>query len=52
MTAEQAAHFDMEMQAPLLSPFALDGLLNLSMVGGMIWGKAKRVTTTESGEQA
>ena len=38
MTAEQAAQFDTEMQA-LLGPFAQDGLLTLSVVGGMTWGK-------------
>ncbi len=38
MTAEQAAQFDMEMQV-LLRPFAQDGLLTLSVVGGMTWGK-------------
>ena len=38
MTAEQAAQFDAEMQA-LLAPFARDGLLTLSVVGGITWGK-------------
>ena len=38
MTAEQAAQLDAEMQA-LLLPFAQDGLLTLSVVGGMTWGK-------------
>lgn len=40
MTAEQAAQFDTEMQA-LLLPFAQDGLLTLSVVGGLTWGKPK-----------
>ena len=40
MTVEQAAQFDTEMQA-LLLPFAQDGLLTLSVVGGMTWGKPK-----------
>lgn len=35
-----AAQFDTEMQA-LLLPFAQDGLLTLSVVGGMTWGKPK-----------
>jgi ubiquinone/menaquinone biosynthesis C-methylase UbiE len=34
MTAEQAAQFDTQMQA-LLLPFAQDGLLTLSVVGGI-----------------
>lgn len=38
MTAEQAAQFDTEMQA-LLSPFAQDGLLTFSVIGGIRWGK-------------
>ena len=40
MTAEQATQFDMEMRT-LLLPFAQDGLLTLSVVGGMTWGKPK-----------
>jgi hypothetical protein len=40
MTAEQAAQFDTQMQA-LLLPFAQDGLLTLSVVGGITWGKPK-----------
>ena len=40
MTAEQATQFDMEMQA-LLLPFAQDGLLTFSVVGGIRWGKPK-----------
>ena len=40
MTAEQAAQFDTQMQA-LLLPFAQDGLLTLSVVGGLTWGKPK-----------
>lgn len=40
MTAEQAAQFDREMQA-LLLPFAQDGLLIFSVVGGITWGKPK-----------
>jgi ubiquinone/menaquinone biosynthesis C-methylase UbiE len=40
MTVEQAAQFDTEMQA-LLLPYASDGLLTLSVVGGMTWGKPK-----------
>ncbi len=40
MTVEQAAQFDAEMQK-LLLPFAQDGLLTLSVVGGMTWGKPK-----------
>jgi trans-aconitate methyltransferase len=40
MTAEQATQFDTEMQA-LLSPFAQDGLLTLSIVGGIRWGRPK-----------
>jgi hypothetical protein len=38
MTAAQAAQFDAEMQA-LLLPFAQNGLLTLSVVGGITWGK-------------
>jgi len=38
MTAGQAAQFDTEMRA-LLAPFAQDGLLTLSVVGGITWGK-------------
>jgi hypothetical protein len=38
MTAEQAAQFNVEMQA-LLSPFAQDGLLTLQVVGEITWGK-------------
>ena len=41
MTAEQARQFDTEMQA-LLLPFARDGLLTFSVVGGIIWGKPAR----------
>jgi SAM-dependent methyltransferase len=40
MTASQAAQFDTKMQA-LLLPFAQDGLLTLSVVGGITWGKPK-----------
>jgi len=40
MTAEQAAQFDTELQT-LLLPYALDGLLTLSVVGGITWGKPK-----------
>jgi hypothetical protein len=40
MTVEQAAQFDMEMQA-LLLPFSQDGLLTFSVVGGITWGKPK-----------
>jgi ubiquinone/menaquinone biosynthesis C-methylase UbiE len=38
MTAEQAAQLDAQMQV-LLAPFAQDGLLTLSVVGELIWGK-------------
>jgi ubiquinone/menaquinone biosynthesis C-methylase UbiE len=38
MTTGQAAQFDREMQA-LLLPFAQDGLLTFSVVGGIKWGK-------------
>jgi trans-aconitate methyltransferase len=38
MTAEQAAQFDAEMQA-LLTPFAQNGVLTFSVVGGVTWGK-------------
>ncbi len=38
MTAEQAARFDTEMRA-LLAPYAHDGLLTLTVVGGITWGK-------------
>ena len=38
MTAGQARQFDREMQA-LLLPFAPDGLLSFSVVGGIRWGK-------------
>jgi ubiquinone/menaquinone biosynthesis C-methylase UbiE len=38
MTAEQAMQFDAEMQE-LLEPFAQDGLLTFSVVGGITWGK-------------
>jgi ubiquinone/menaquinone biosynthesis C-methylase UbiE len=38
MTAEKATQFDTEMQA-LLLPFAQDGLLTFSVIGGIIWGK-------------
>ncbi len=38
MTAEQAVQFDTEMRA-LLLPFAQNGLLTLSVVGGITWGK-------------
>src|SRR5215467_7523749 len=37
MTAEQATQFNIEMQA-LLLPFVQDGLLTLSVVGGIRWG--------------
>jgi ubiquinone/menaquinone biosynthesis C-methylase UbiE len=40
MTAEQATQFDREMQA-LLLPFAQDGLLTFSVVGGIRRGKPK-----------
>src|SRR5258708_2063363 len=40
MTAEQATQFDMEVQA-LLLPFAQDGLLTFSVVGGIKCGKPK-----------
>jgi ubiquinone/menaquinone biosynthesis C-methylase UbiE len=40
MTTEQATQFDTEMQA-LLLPFAQDGLLTFSVVGGITWGKPK-----------
>lgn len=40
MAAEQAAQFDAEMQA-LLRPYAQDGLLTLTVVGGVTWGKPK-----------
>ncbi len=40
MTAKQATQFDREMQA-LLLPFAQDGLLPFSVVGGIRWGKPK-----------
>ncbi len=40
MTAEQARQFDREMQA-LLLPFAQNGLLTFSVVGGITWGKPK-----------
>ena len=40
MTTEQATQFDTEMQA-LLLPYALDGLLTFSVVGGITWGKPK-----------
>jgi SAM-dependent methyltransferase len=40
MTAEQVAQFDTQMQA-LLLPYASDGLLTLSVVGGITWGKPK-----------
>ena len=38
MTAGQAAQFDAEMHA-LLRPFAQDGQLTLSIVGGITWGR-------------
>ena len=38
MTDEHAAEFDSEMRT-LLEPFAEDGLLSFSIVGGMTWGK-------------
>jgi ubiquinone/menaquinone biosynthesis C-methylase UbiE len=38
MTDSQAAQFDAEMQT-LLAPFASDGLLTFSVIGGIIWGK-------------
>ena len=40
MTARQAREFDTEMQA-LLLPFAPDGLLSFSVVGGIRWGKPR-----------
>jgi len=40
MTTEQARQFDGEMQA-LLLPYASDGLLTFSVVGGITWGKPK-----------
>jgi ubiquinone/menaquinone biosynthesis C-methylase UbiE len=40
MTAGQAAQFDTQMQE-LLLPFAQDGLLIFSVVGGITWGKPK-----------
>ena len=40
MTTEQATQFDTEMQT-LLLPYALDGLLTFSVVGGISWGKPK-----------
>jgi ubiquinone/menaquinone biosynthesis C-methylase UbiE len=43
MTAEQATQFGREMQA-LLLPFAQDGLLTFSVVGGITWGKPKSAT--------
>jgi len=38
MTADRATEFDSEMRV-LLSPFAQDGLLTLSVAGGISWGK-------------
>jgi ubiquinone/menaquinone biosynthesis C-methylase UbiE len=38
MTAEQAQQFDAQMRA-LLMPYASDGLLTFSVVGGITWGK-------------
>jgi ubiquinone/menaquinone biosynthesis C-methylase UbiE len=38
MTDAKAAQFNAEMQA-LLSPFAHDGVLTFSVVGGITWGK-------------
>ncbi len=40
MTADQATQFDTQMQA-LLLPYASDGQLTFSVVGGIIWGKPK-----------
>jgi ubiquinone/menaquinone biosynthesis C-methylase UbiE len=40
MTTEQARQFDTEMQT-LLVPFAPDGLLTFSVVGGITWGKPR-----------
>src|SRR5215470_8372360 len=40
ITVEQAAQFDTEMQV-LLLPYASDGLLTFSVVGGVTWGKPK-----------
>jgi 2-polyprenyl-3-methyl-5-hydroxy-6-metoxy-1,4-benzoquinol methylase len=40
MTAENALRFDAEMQA-LLMPFAHEGVLTLTVAGGMTWGKPK-----------
>lgn len=40
MAAEQATEFDAQMQA-LLRPYAQDGLLTLTVVGGVTWGKPK-----------
>jgi len=51
MTAEQSAQFDTEMQA-LLAPFAQDGLLTLSVVGGMTWGKPLSGESLVRGEEA
>ena len=40
MTAEQAARFDTEMQA-LLASYAQEGLLTLTVVGWITWGKPR-----------
>jgi ubiquinone/menaquinone biosynthesis C-methylase UbiE len=39
MSIEQATQFDAEMRA-LLAPFAQDGLLTLSVIGGITWGRS------------
>lgn len=38
MTSEQAVHFAAEMHE-LLTPFAFDGILNVQLIGHVVWGK-------------
>jgi hypothetical protein len=47
MTAENALRFDAEMQA-LLVPFAHEGVLTLSVAGGITWGRPTSQHGSES----